>query len=295
MDRREVEMDDAASKGDTREVDDGWHRGCRITTTQQSIWWDGDGINQEWEMKGQKDIGVGIMNALRIRIEVVFLIILQIELSLSHFSNRTLYNWRVVIRVVPVQTFMVTVELNRTIMSRPSFLGRSEANFSAASSSVHVLTPRPWLHLSSFTFLLHDACHLLLDGIRPLLFKLIVVYCPTRHSHSSSLIHVLASSNLIVVFISLRSPPLRRCPSSLPRIWLSCNIILVIHLCLDDNLSRLVKLDSRVYFLIHLCPWWYRHLLINDVRPLPLEFDCRVYLTGHSFPLRWYMSSPLRI
>ena len=173
-------------------------------------------------------------------------------------------------------------------MSRPSFLGRSEANFSAASSSVHVLTPRPWLPLSSFTFLLDDACHLLLDGIRPLLFKLIVVYCPTRHSHSSSLIHVLASSNLIVVCISLRSPPLRRCPSSLPRIWSSCNIILIIHLCLDDNLSRLIKIDSRVYFLIHLCPWWYRHLLINDVRPLPLEFDCRVYLTGHSFPLRWY-------
>ena len=121
----------------------------------------------------------------------------------------------------------------------------------------------------------------------------IVVYCPTRHSHSSSLIHVLALSNLIVVCISLRSPPLRRCPSSLPRIWSSCNIILVIHLCLDDNLSRLIKLDSRVYFLIHLCPWWYHHLLINDVRPLPLEFDCRVYLTGHSFPLRWYMSSLL--
>ena len=69
---RQVEMDDAASKGDTREVDDGWHLGCRITTAQQSIWWDGDGINQEWEMKGQKDIGVGIMNALQIRIEVVF-------------------------------------------------------------------------------------------------------------------------------------------------------------------------------------------------------------------------------
>jgi len=76
-------MDDAASKGDMREVYDGWHpgcritttqqsKGCRITTTQQSIWWDGDGINQEWEMKGQKDIGVGIMNGLRIRTEVVF-------------------------------------------------------------------------------------------------------------------------------------------------------------------------------------------------------------------------------
>jgi hypothetical protein len=51
---------------------------------------------------------------------------------------------------------------------------------------------------------------------------LIVVYCLTRHSHSSSLIHVLASSNLIVVCISLRSPTLRRCPSSLPWIWSSC-------------------------------------------------------------------------
>ena len=142
---------------------------------------------------------------------------------------------------------------------------------------------------------MHVISSLIVSVLRPLLFKLIVMYCPTRHSHWSSLIHVLASSNLIVVCISLCSPPLRRCPSSLPRIWSSCNIILVIHLCLVDNLSRLIKLDSRVYFLIHLCPWWYRHLLINDIRPLPLEFDCRVYLTGHSFPLRWYMSSPLRI
>ena len=150
-----------------------------------------------------------------------FLIILQIELSLSHFSNRTLYNWRVVIRVVPVQTSMVTVELNPTIMSRPSFLGRSEANFSAASSSVHVLTPRPWLPLSSFTFLLDDACHLLLDGIRPLLFKwcrvltyssftfIIINTCPRLVKFdcsvyissftSSAKMSILSSSNLIVV------------------------------------------------------------------------------------------------
>ena len=33
----EVEMDDAASKGDTREVDDGWQWGCSTTTIQQSI------------------------------------------------------------------------------------------------------------------------------------------------------------------------------------------------------------------------------------------------------------------
>ncbi len=127
--------------------------------------------NERWKMKDERSKGYWCGNHERLRIEVVFLIILQIELSLSHFSNRTLYNWRVVIRVVPVQTSMVTVELNPTIMSRPSFLGRSEANFSAASSSVHVLTPRPWLPLSSFTFLLDDACHLLLDGIRPLLFN----------------------------------------------------------------------------------------------------------------------------
>ena len=153
-----------------------------------------------------------------------FLIILQIELSLSHFSNRTLYNWRVVIQVVPVQTSLVTVKLNPSIMSRPSLLGRSEASFSAASSSVHVLTPRPWLPLSSFTFLLDDACHLLLDSICPpssplqidchvlpySSFTLIIINtCPRLVKFdcsvyislftSSAKMSILSSSNLIVV------------------------------------------------------------------------------------------------
>jgi hypothetical protein len=150
---------------------------------------------------------------------------------------------------------------------------------------------------------MHVISSLIVSVLRPLLFKLIVMYCPTRHSHWSSLIHVLASSNLIVVCISLCSPPLRRCPSSLPRIWSSCNIILVIHLCLVDNLSRLIKLDSRVYFLIHLCPWWYRHLLIShsnlivvytllvihflcdDICPHLFEFKC-VYLSSFTSAAR---------
>ena len=36
-----------------------------------------------------------------------------------------------------------TVESNRTVINCPSGCGRSEANLAAASSSVHVLAPRP--------------------------------------------------------------------------------------------------------------------------------------------------------
>ena len=46
-------MDDAASKGDTREVDDAWQRGCSTTTIQQSIDEMEMELLHEWEMTVQ--------------------------------------------------------------------------------------------------------------------------------------------------------------------------------------------------------------------------------------------------